>query len=142
EISVATDFILPAGNWSIVVGSNQAGATASAVAPDNNVNIGTPGYFFFNGSGWANGGITAVRLFAQITPCGDGNPDTGEACDDGNQSNTDACLTSCAAASCGDGFLRTGVEECDDGDDNSDSEPDACRMSCAVASCGDDVVDS
>ncbi len=29
-----------------------------------------------------------------------------EACDDGNTSNTDACITTCVAASCGDGFVR------------------------------------
>ena len=49
--------------------------------------------------------------------CGDGvaDPSNGEACDDGNTVNTDACLNSCKAARCGDAVVRTGVEECDDG---------------------------
>ena len=43
--------------------------------------------------------------------------DTGgpfaEECDDGNPENTDDCLDSCRAATCGDGYVRAGVEECD-----------------------------
>mgnify|MGYP005853622677 CR=1 FL=1 len=36
-----------------------------------------------------------------------------ELCDDGNLSNTDACLTTCQPAKCGDGFIHAGVEPCD-----------------------------
>ena len=50
--------------------------------------------------------------------CGDGHVWAGhEACDDGNTLNTDLCLTTCVAATCGDGFLRTAgttPEACDD----------------------------
>ena len=42
-----------------------------------------------------------------------------EACDDANNSNTDACLTNCTAARCGDGHVRAGVEACDDGNNNN-----------------------
>jgi cysteine-rich repeat protein len=45
--------------------------------------------------------------------CGDAIKDTGEACDDGNTSDSDACLSTCVAASCGDGFIREGVEQCE-----------------------------
>ena len=45
--------------------------------------------------------------------CGDGHTDAGEECDDGNTSNNDSCTTSCKTNVCGDGFYRTGVEECD-----------------------------
>lgn len=38
--------------------------------------------------------------------CGNGVEDPGEACDDGNDSNLDGCLITCALARCGDGFLR------------------------------------
>jgi formylglycine-generating enzyme required for sulfatase activity len=49
--------------------------------------------------------------------------DAGEGCDDGNEIETDACLSTCVAASCGDGFTRTDIvdsndadfEACDDG---------------------------
>lgn len=46
--------------------------------------------------------------------CGDGKLDAEEACDDGNGSKADSCLTGCTFAACGDGVVRTGVEECDD----------------------------
>ncbi len=53
----------------------------------------------------------------QIEPptCGNGMLDPGEPCDDGNDSNQDSCLRGCSHAVCGDGFVRTGVEECDYG---------------------------
>lgn len=53
----------------------------------------------------------------QVEPptCGNGQLDPGEPCDDGNDSNEDSCLRGCSHAVCGDGFVRTGVEECDYG---------------------------
>jgi len=69
--------------------------------------------------------------------CGNGVPEAGEQCDDGNASNTDACLGTCVTATCGDGFVRAGFEQCDDGNpDNGDG----CSTSCILASCGDGVV--
>lgn len=59
--------------------------------------------------------------------CGDGNKDLGEACDDGNQVNTDTCLNTCVAAACGDGYIQTGVDECDDG---NKVNHDSCSTSC------------
>src|SRR4051812_15776882 len=47
--------------------------------------------------------------------CGNGVVEPGEQCDDANLIDTDACRTSCLWAVCGDGAVRTGVEECDDG---------------------------
>jgi len=48
--------------------------------------------------------------------CGDGlvNTAAGEACDDGNDIDTDSCTTLCEHATCGDGFMQFG-EACDDG---------------------------
>jgi len=70
--------------------------------------------------------------------CGDGILQAPqEACDDGNQYNSDACLSTCAEASCGDGFVHAGVEACDDGNQNDD---DACTAACAAAVCGDGFV--
>ena len=74
--------------------------------------------------------------------CGDGDLDAGEECDDGNTADDDACPSTCQNAICGDGFVRTGVEECDDGGANSDTTPDACRTDCTLPVCGDDVLDS
>ena len=72
-----------------------------------------------------------------LASCGNGIVDASEECDDGNTSNTDACLNSCVAASCGDGYVWSGVEECDDG---NTSNTDACLNSCVAASCGDGYV--
>ncbi len=66
--------------------------------------------------------------------CGNGIVEQGEECDDGNTSNTDACLTSCIAATCGDGSIRSGIEVCDDG---NASNTDSCTNACQVAQCGD-----
>ena len=60
--------------------------------------------------------------------CGDGLQDRGEACDDHNADDSDACLSTCVNASCGDGFIRTGVEACDDGTDNG--QPGHCNAAC------------
>ena len=69
--------------------------------------------------------------------CGDGRIDEGEACDDGNASNLDACVVGCALARCGDGFVAKGFEGCDDG---NTVDNDACTNNCALPSCGDGIV--
>lgn len=58
-------------------------------------------------------------------------------CDDGNTSDTDACLASCRVARCGDGKTLVGVEACDDG--NSDNGDD-CLTDCRIPFCGDGFV--
>jgi len=67
--------------------------------------------------------------------CGDGVVDRGEACDDGNDVDTDACVA-CVAAVCGDGVVQAGVEVCDDG---NAVNTDGC-VGCVTASCGDGAV--
>lgn len=51
--------------------------------------------------------------------CGNNIVGPGEACDDGNSADDDACpsgIGGCVAeATCGDGFVYVGKEECDDG---------------------------
>jgi cysteine-rich repeat protein len=77
-----------------------------------------------------------------VTPCcGNGIPEAGEPCDDGNTSDTDACVAGCVAATCGDGFVQAGVEQCDLGAANSESPDALCRTDCRPARCGDGVVD-
>ncbi|MCY0986534.1 DUF4215 domain-containing protein [Nannocystis sp. ILAH1] len=71
------------------------------------------------------------------TECGDGEMDPGEDCDDGNVLDHDSCTSLCKQATCGDGFVRAGVEECDDANDD---DQDACRNDCVSAKCGDGVV--
>ena len=76
--------------------------------------------------------------------CGDGEVQTGEACDDGNEVDTDACTASCRVAQCGDGITRgdlgledVGYEACDDG---NILDTDACTSLCRTAFCGDGVL--
>jgi cysteine-rich repeat protein len=49
-----------------------------------------------------------------FSDCGDGviNQQAGEICDDANENNNDGCV-GCQLATCGDGFVRTGIEQCD-----------------------------
>jgi cysteine-rich repeat protein len=70
--------------------------------------------------------------------CGNGELDTGEECDDGNEDDHDACTNQCQKARCGDGIVEAGVEECDDG---NNVETDACTPQCKLARCGDGIVE-
>lgn len=63
--------------------------------------------------------------------CGDGTLDSDEACDDGNASNADSCLNGCSFATCGDGYVRQGVEECDYSDPEADPRCTHGCMLCA-----------
>jgi len=72
--------------------------------------------------------------------CGDGKVDPGEACDDGNNDDTDACVR-CNPAACGDAAVQAGQELCDDGPQNSDewSATKHCAADCQAFApyCGD-----
>lgn len=64
-----------------------------------------------------------------------------EACDDGDDEDSNSCRNNCIAAVCGDGVLRSdlqegdlGYEACDDGDED---DTDECVSGCQWASCGD-----
>ena len=99
--------------------------------------------------------------------CGNGVVEAGEACDDGNQEDTDACTNACEDAACGDGIVQAGVEECDVGgetmfcdadctyavcgdgyhnmlseqcDDGNNANDDGCILACQLAACGDGYV--
>ncbi len=74
--------------------------------------------------------------------CGNAVVEVGEECDDGNADNTDSCLSNCKLAACGDGYLLSGVEACDQGTSNSDVAADTCRSDCTLPRCGDGVVDT
>ncbi len=43
--------------------------------------------------------------------CGNGVVEGDEACDDGNDLNTDECTDTCQVAACGDGYVQEGVEQ-------------------------------
>ena len=69
--------------------------------------------------------------------CGNGTLEVGEACDDGNDDNTDACVAGCVVATCGDEVVEFGVEACDDG---NAIDGDDCTNACQLATCGDGVL--
>ena len=65
-----------------------------------------------------------------LAACGDEDTLAGvEECDDGNDIDTDACLSTCKDAVCGDGHVHEGVEGCDDANTKSG---DGCSASCNV----------
>ncbi len=69
-------------------------------------------------------------------PCGNGQTDPGEECDDGNDVDEDSCSNACLLPVCGDGVIA-GAEACDDGNMVDDDE---CTNSCALPGCGDAIV--
>jgi cysteine-rich repeat protein len=83
--------------------------------------------------------------------CGNGQVEEGEQCDDGNAANGDGCTNSCQFNVCGDGFLYSGVEECDAGTQNGEfcsagygSTCSYCASSCqkrvlSGSFCGDGI---
>ena len=78
--------------------------------------------------------------------CGNGSIETGEACDDGNEVNTDACTNACSRAACGDGTTRTdleaGADDYEGCDDGNATDNDGCTNACAIAQCGDGILRS
>jgi cysteine-rich repeat protein len=86
----------------------------------------------------APSGVCVVAEDATL--CGNGTVDPGEACDDGNADNRDACHTDCTVPACGDGFTDVG-EACDDGNDvDTDVCTNACTVNGAPVICGDGQV--
>lgn len=83
-------------------------------------------------------GIIQCDALPVCEVCGNGAPEPGEECDDGNGADTDACLPTCENASCGDGLLWAGVEQCDDG---NLQDGDGCESDCTPTPsvCGDGV---
>lgn len=87
----------------------------------------------------------------EVGSCGDGVVDPDEACDDGNTDGTDSCTSVCTENTCGDGYLYSGEEECDEGVGNGGgcdaaygSTCSACTTSCrqtvsSGAFCGDGI---
>jgi cysteine-rich repeat protein len=69
--------------------------------------------------------------------CGDGVPDPGEVCDDGNRLGGDGCAATCRKVEqCGDGILEPGAEQCDEGTSNSDTRANQCRTDCTLCATG------
>ncbi len=92
-----------------------------------------PWYWTCSGS---HGGSTA-HCSANKSVCGNGVKEPGEECDDGNNNYSDGCVRFCKRATCGDGYLYSGVEQCDDGNtNNGDGCSSVCKLENAGAICG------
>jgi len=69
--------------------------------------------------------------------CGDGTVSAVEECDDGNAVDDDGCTQSCNLARCGDGIVRAGLGEGEEGyeacDDGNDIDDDGCNSECRPA---------
>ena len=84
-----------------------------------------------------------LAVTCRLNVCTDGHVNTGgpsriEACDDGNQNNSDGCNNSCQLASCGNGLIDP-LEECDLGM-GVNSNTGACTLGCKLATCGDNLI--
>ena len=134
------------GFGSMTTQSTQTTQTSMTTAPQTSGE--SSGEAVTDGSGGGTGGSTGEATTAVTSGstggssggagvCGDGVVDDGEECDDGNDVDTDDCLSTCVAAKCGDGAVFEGTEECDDG---NMVDTDACLNTCVAAKCGDGVV--
>lgn len=85
---------------------------------------------------YCDAGLTCDAGTCIEPPCGNGELDEGEECDDGNVVDTDACRNDCVLPICGDMIVDEG-EDCDDG--NND-DTDACTDLCVAAACGDGII--
>jgi hypothetical protein len=70
DVSLPTDFLLPAGDYALVAGAGSFGATGDAFAPQDNEDIGTPRYFFYSAQNglFVDGGIRDIRFFVEGHP--------------------------------------------------------------------------
>ena len=89
------------------------------------------------GGGGAPAGDPPVVL-PPAPQCRNGILEAGEACDDGNNIDNDACTNACLLPVCGNG-VRQGNEQCDDGNQvNGDGCSNQCIIE-AVAVCGNGI---
>ena len=82
---------------------------------------------------------------SELLGCGNGVVEGDEQCDAGFAENilSGACLPTCVLASCGDGFVQAGVEECDHGENNEFKYGGCVPATCKWGPrCGDGEVDS
>jgi cysteine-rich repeat protein len=91
-----------------------------------------------------DGLVCAQNQAACIEPngCGNGLPDPGEMCDDGNVMDGDGCSADCKSnETCGNGFRDTNTgESCDEGAMNG-TALSSCNASCELVACGNGAMD-
>ena len=79
-----------------------------------------------------------------LTLCGNGAIDGNEQCDNGiNNNNNGSCKLDCTLHVCGDGFIWTGHEQCDDGNAiNTDTCDNNCNLIVQLPVCGNGICES
>jgi cysteine-rich repeat protein len=82
-------------------------------------------------SGHRYGHLSGAARADACTECGNGRVDPGEECDTAAKDTSGSCLPTCRFNRCGDGFVRTGIEECDDGNTKDGDGCSAQCLSCA-----------
>ena len=124
----ANSGITPTCTASICVGGAKAGSACTKSADCPKIVCSTEKYELTrtrvcqNLCGWSD--WLACSGGDQV--CGNGKIEGTEVCDDGNKSNNDSCTNGCKKNICGDEYVYSGVEACDNGGDNkgpTDSNP-------------------
>ncbi|MEL6341644.1 MAG: DUF4215 domain-containing protein [Myxococcota bacterium] len=134
DITTGTPIVYTTGGSHFAMAMDGDGRLVAGALSQGDLFDITGGGDFTGASPWATGParIESAMNSVPLPFCGDGFPTGDEACDDGNDDETDECIR-CVDAVCGDGLVWAGMEDCDDG---NDSESDAC-VRCVRASCGD-----
>ncbi len=83
----------------------------------------------------SDGGSTGDGFELNAARCGDGEVDTGEECDLGDENADEgACTGECRWAACGDGLVYAEGEDCDNGDANGEYDASGhCTDQCTWA---------
>jgi hypothetical protein len=70
DLSVPLSVMLGPGDYALIFGSGLFGTSGFGAMPGNNANIGSPTYFFWNGSSWSNGGFSSARfvVYSSVVP--------------------------------------------------------------------------
>ncbi len=99
-----------------------------------------------NGSGTCGGdNVTCTPI--PVPVCGNGSPEAGEQCDDGNTTANDGCSATCqtetpTAPVCGNSMTETG-EQCDDGNTTaSDGCSATCQNETPAPVCGNSMTET
>jgi cysteine-rich repeat protein len=83
-------------------------------------------------------GLATTALAGPTGPvCGNGEPEDGEQCDDGNLIGGDGCSATCLLEICGNEIVDPG-EQCDDG---NTAGGDGCSADCLDEECGNGILD-
>ncbi|MBI5192611.1 MAG: DUF4215 domain-containing protein [Nitrospirae bacterium] len=136
--------------WAVLFGSSEAGTYNSkwALYWKAHLAIGSSGFpgATLHGNSTATGSQDVpIKKIEALPPaiCGNGIPEGGEQCDDGNIISGDGCSAVCVIEFCGDGITQAGLgETCDDGNNmNGDGCSSTCQIEPPLPLCGNNIVE-